>query len=238
MYTPHVIAAAAFYFARKFTLTEVAKRSDGREWWEEYGVKIEQLRDAVMMMVEVYNALPHHTYHGKYPTSVVSPPEHHTERPRHNGLHSEDVDVEMKDSTSPSNNARATSKENTSPRNISSPKPAASQTESPKSTKRSPLRERGRSPSRASRSVDSYRPGDRSTSRGRIGRSRSRSKGRAAPSRGIDRYVPPPPQRGRDTYIPPPRSPRKRTNNENSPGQGREKRRRTPDEDISEGEIR
>lgn len=44
MYPPNVIAAAAFYFARKFTHTEVPRSPDGKEWWEQYGVKIEALR--------------------------------------------------------------------------------------------------------------------------------------------------------------------------------------------------
>jgi len=44
MYPAHVIAAAAFYFARKFTHTEVPRGSDGKEWWEQYGVNIELLR--------------------------------------------------------------------------------------------------------------------------------------------------------------------------------------------------
>jgi hypothetical protein len=44
MYPAHVIAAAAFYFARKFTQAEVPKGANGKEWWEDYGVKIENLR--------------------------------------------------------------------------------------------------------------------------------------------------------------------------------------------------
>jgi hypothetical protein len=51
MYPPHVIAAAAFYFARKFTHTEVPRSADGKEWWEQYGVKIENLRGTVLAMV-------------------------------------------------------------------------------------------------------------------------------------------------------------------------------------------
>ena len=44
IYPAHVIAAAAFYFARKFTHTHIEKGPDGREWWEQYGVRIEDLR--------------------------------------------------------------------------------------------------------------------------------------------------------------------------------------------------
>lgn len=44
MYPPHVIAAAAFYFARKFTQSEVSRSSDGKEWWEQCGVRLEHLR--------------------------------------------------------------------------------------------------------------------------------------------------------------------------------------------------
>jgi protein BUR2 len=51
MYPPHVIAAAAFYFARKFTHTELPHDVDGKEWWEQYGVKIENLRGTTFMMV-------------------------------------------------------------------------------------------------------------------------------------------------------------------------------------------
>ena len=233
MYTPHVIAAAAFYFARKFTHAEIPKRPDGREWWEEYGVKIEQLRGAVMMMVDVYNTLPHLKYHGQYPASVVSPQEQQKENSHQNGTTAEE-DVEMKDAAStPADSATQMVTEDqekvTLPALIS-PKLAPSQPELPKSSKgRSPTTSaRGRSPGRPSRGRDTYRPGDRS---------RSRSVGRGKPPRGVDRYVPSIQRRGTDTYIPS-RSPRKRPNDENSPSQGREKRRRTPDEDISEGEIR
>ena len=44
MYPPRVIAAAAFYFARKFSGTEIAKEEGSVEWWEEYGVRLEDLR--------------------------------------------------------------------------------------------------------------------------------------------------------------------------------------------------
>lgn len=44
IYPAHVIAAAAFYFARKFTHTQIPKNLDGKEWWEQYGVRIEDLR--------------------------------------------------------------------------------------------------------------------------------------------------------------------------------------------------
>jgi protein BUR2 len=44
MYPPNVIAAAAFYFARKFTHSDVPRNPEGKEWWEQYGVKIEPLR--------------------------------------------------------------------------------------------------------------------------------------------------------------------------------------------------
>ena len=51
MYPPHVIAAAAFYFARKFTHTDVPRGSDGKEWWEHYGVRIEQLRGISIVLL-------------------------------------------------------------------------------------------------------------------------------------------------------------------------------------------
>ena len=47
MYPSHVIAAAAFYFASKFTKSEVPRTSDGKEWWQEYGVNLESLRGIV-----------------------------------------------------------------------------------------------------------------------------------------------------------------------------------------------
>ena len=43
-YPAHVIAAAAFYFARKFTATVLLPRLGDKEWWEEYGVKLEDLK--------------------------------------------------------------------------------------------------------------------------------------------------------------------------------------------------
>jgi hypothetical protein len=89
IYPAHVIAAAAFYFARKFTHTHIEKGPDGREWWEQYGVRIEDLRgtphatppvaedivdvDVVLAMVDVYNSLPHLGYEGKYPPAIISP---------------------------------------------------------------------------------------------------------------------------------------------------------------------
>lgn len=44
MYPAPVIAAAAFYFARKFTNSDVPRDAEGKEWWEQYGAKIEHLR--------------------------------------------------------------------------------------------------------------------------------------------------------------------------------------------------
>jgi hypothetical protein len=44
MYPPRVIAAAAFYFAKKFIGTEIPKEEGAKEWWEEYGVDLEDLR--------------------------------------------------------------------------------------------------------------------------------------------------------------------------------------------------
>ena len=241
MYTPHVIAAAAFYFARKFTHTEVHTGDEGKEWWEQYGVKIDQLRDAVLMMVEIYNTLPHLNYQGKYPSSAVSPPDHHKERLHENGTTSEDV--EMKDAA-PNTPAETTQlrtepKETPSTQPIMSPKVRPSVSSSPKSTRITspPPRERGRSPARAPRGRDVYRPNERSRSRGgHASRSNSRSARRVP--RGVDRYVPPASSRERDSYIPPRRSPRKRPNDENSPVRGREKRKRSPEEEMSEGEIR
>lgn len=242
MYTPHEIAAAAFYFARKFTQTEIPKGPDGKEWWEQYGVKIEHLRDAVMMMVEVYNTLPHLHYHGKYPSSMVSPPDHHGHKQHSHQNGTVSGDIEMTDaapSTSADNSQQPPDEK------MASPKPTPSQNESPRSTRiKSPSpRERGRSPTRAPRDTDAngssrYRSSSRSRrSHSRGGRSRSHSHGRHAP-RIIDRYVSPVKPRERDTYIPPQRSPRKRPNEGISPNRGREKRRRSPDDEMSEGEIR
>jgi hypothetical protein len=44
MYPAHVIAASSFYFARKHTQTMVPKSPEGKEWYEEYHVRLEDLR--------------------------------------------------------------------------------------------------------------------------------------------------------------------------------------------------
>jgi len=44
IYPAHVIAASSFYFARKHTQTVVPKSPDGKEWYEQYHVKLEDLR--------------------------------------------------------------------------------------------------------------------------------------------------------------------------------------------------
>ena len=219
MYPPRVIAAAAFYFARKFTGTEIPKEPDSKEWWEHYGVKVEHLRgisslkervdvDAVMMMVETYSALPQLRYQGKYPPSMVSPPETGKETPQQNG--------KEEPNGKPSSPIR--------------------------SPVRSPVRKPSPSPrvGRTSRTlVDSYRPSspNRASKRSR-GSSRSRSRGPRPHTvdryisldlrrREKDSYIP----RDADTYIPP----RKRSIDDDSI-HGREKRKRS--EEVEEGEIR
>jgi protein BUR2 len=44
MYPAHVIAASSFYFARKHTQTIIPQSPEGKEWYEEYHVRLEDLR--------------------------------------------------------------------------------------------------------------------------------------------------------------------------------------------------
>jgi hypothetical protein len=248
MYPPHVIAAAAFYFARKFTKTEVTRGMDGKEWWEIYGVKIENLRgmvlcngfdiDAIMLMVDTYNTLPQLKYQGKYPPSMVSPQEaaqHSAEENR--GSPMQVVSTEEIRAAFTTENGNAIGNED--PEASKPPIPKASSPErAPPSS--SPVRvDRGRSPRPRNRGMDSYRPRspDQYRSQSRGSRSNSHSKrGSHARSR-VDRYVSPERRfsgRERDVYIPP----RKRSYDDNSP-RGRDKRRRSiPEGDMSEGEVR
>jgi protein BUR2 len=44
MYPAHVIAASSFYFAKKHTQTIIPKSPEEKEWYEEYSVRLEDLR--------------------------------------------------------------------------------------------------------------------------------------------------------------------------------------------------
>ena len=178
-----------------------------------------------MMMVETYNTLPQLRYVGKYPHSMVSPPDHQ------NG---EQVDVNngknTNKSTPPSTSPKQPPKSASppkQPRRLASPSKESRRSASPpKQPRRSVSPTRGRSPRRGSR-VDSYRP---SSPNRKSRASRSRSRGRPR----VDRYTSPVDVRRRDSYIP-----RKRSFDEESSSQGREKRRRSVESDeVSEGEIR
>lgn len=236
-YPAHVIAAAAFYFARKFTQTTIPKGAGGKEWWEEYGVNLEDLRgtqsrtvnclqaDAIMLMIETYNELPTLRYSGKYPSSIVSPPETGKSTPQQNGA---DLPAEQPEKKPVEElNGKRMSSETFEVR--SSPPKSTSPGGSPPPPRRSTVSPaRSRSPPR--RSIDSYRPGSP--------RSRSRGTGRR-PSGTIDRYSSPD-IRYRDvgkvdTYIPPGR---KRSIDDADSIQGREKRHKSEDSEMSEGEIR
>jgi hypothetical protein len=179
-----------------------------------------------MMMVETYNTLPQLRYLGKYPPSMVSPPDHQ------NG---EQVNINNgtdRDKSPPPPPPHPTSPNQ--PRQSASPpkQPHQSVSESrrsvspPKQPRRSVSPSRGRSP-RAPRRGDSYRP---SSPNRRSRGSRSRSRGRPR----VDRYASPADVRRRNSYIP-----QKRSFEEESSSQGREKRRRSVESDeVSEGEIR
>jgi len=244
MYPPHVIAAAAFYFARKFSRTNLSKGPDGKEWWEEYGVKLEDLRgilleshmltiDAVMLMIETYKELPTLKYSGKYPQSIVSPPETGKATPHLNGAEKplEQIEKSVEESNGTRKSSEALEVKSSPPKSTSprpSPPPRRRSTVSPA---------RGRSPPR--RIIDSYRPGSPRSGRSAEHRSRSRGNGRR-PSLPVDRYSSPD-IRSRDfgskvdTYIPPAR---KRSIDDAETTQGREKRRKSEDGEMSEGEIR
>ena len=254
IYPAHVIAASSFYFARKHTQTIVPKGPDGKEWYEQYHVKLEDLKgshsnkalfkadigkDAVMIMVDIYRTLPHLKYQGKYPSHISSPATGQN-TPQPNGT------------ANPENTYRELSTSPLAPPNPAEKKISPLQSPSRKNrdiipsvlrheTSVSPDRKRGRSMERQnSRSrIDSYRPQQRE-------KSRSRSRGHGGPPRksSIDRYSPERNRRGQmDNYVHAPQRPRKRSVDENArESYGREKRRRDEErreaEEISEGEIR
>jgi hypothetical protein len=173
-----------------------------------------------MMMVETYNTLPQLRYLGKYPPSMVSPPDHQNGEQVNinNGMNTDKSPPPP--STSPKQPRQSASPPKQSRRSTSPSRESRRSVSPPKQPRRSVSPAQGRSPRRGSR-VDLSTPNRRS--RG----SRSRSRGRPR----VDRYTSP--VRRRDSYIP-----RKRSFDEES-SQGREKRRRSVESDeISEGEIR
>ena len=246
MYPPNAIAAAAFYFAKKFTQTEIPRSPDGKEWWEQYGVKIEQLRgivlrnrsdiDSVMVMVDIYNTLPQLQYQYKYTSSIVSPPETAKATPIHNGQTQNDVEMRgvNESKVAYQENGGSPKDEPEEGETKSSPisKQLSSQPESPKSSKRSssPSRSgRSRSPRQRRGTVDSYRPPLQGRS---YSHSQSRPRGREG-------------QRPRNDYRYSETVERRRYN---SPGRkrysdyevdtDRREKRRRESEEMSEGEVR
>lgn len=184
--------------------------------------------DAVMLMIETYNELPTLRYSGKYPTSIVSPPETGKTTPQHNGADrpAEQLDKKPVEEVNGTRLSSETLEVRSSP--LKSTSPHASPPPRRRSTV-SPVR--GRSPPRRP-VIDSYRPGSPRS------RSRSRGNGRR-PSIPVDRY-PSPEVRYRDsgkvdTYIP---AGRKRSIDDAESIQGREKRHKSEDAEMSEGEIR
>src|SRR5277367_1199531 len=183
-------------------------------------------------MIETYNELPTLKYSGKYPPSIVSPPETGKTTPQQNGA---EKPLEQIEKTIEETNGTRKSSETLEVR--SSPPKSTSPRTSPPPRRRSTVSPaRGSSPPR--RLIDSYRPGSPRSGRPGDHRSRSRGNGRR-PSLPVDRYSSPdtrPRDVGRvDTYIPPPR---KRSIDDTESIQGREKRRKSEDGEISEGEIR
>jgi len=182
-------------------------------------------KDAIMIMVDLYNLLPDPKLKGKYTPSLVSPHDPDKDVRQENGTTGNGN--EMHDVRMEKNGSRSEDGE------VRSPGPRSSSTaQSPLSRRQSSSPIQGRSPRRPI--IDSYRPGD-------------------------DSRPPPPPRRNsqthlhphhynssrytsdrdrrreRDIYIPPSR---KRSLEDSSPP-GRDKKRRTPEGEISEeGEIR
>ena len=247
MYPAHVIAAAAFYFARKFTQTEVSKCADGKEWWEDYGVKIENLRgtalsltglmlDSLMMMVELYEMLPQLQYQGKYPNSMVSPNETGKDTPQHNETTLQE-DISQENGSKTENLESKTEENGTSNqenRDISPAKspPAADSPNRRRSSITSLRDDRGRSPRRK---IDSYVPSRDSRS---SDRRPSDSRGRGS---SYSRYVSPEKRRRSGDYYHPHgdySSKRRRSIHDGEPDSSPEKRRKSDEGEMSEGEIR
>lgn len=201
--------------------------------------------DVVLAMVDVYNALPHLGYDGKYPPAIVSPQDTGRDTPRKNGAGIKEREInhsENMDKSSLENGDKADTPGQ--PMELSPPPtvpPAPPPPREPPQPHRDEITrrdERGRSPTLRAR--DTYRPQSpirdysrsRSRSRGSRGRSYSGERGK---QRHIDRDDSPYRRGPRiDTYIPPPR---KRSSDEDSSG-GREKRIRGSDDEMSEGEVR
>ena len=185
-------------------------------------------------MITTYNDLPTLRYSGKYPSSIVSPPDTGKTTPQHNGAGKPPEQPEQK----PSQVVNGTRKSPETREVRSSPPKSTSPRISPLPRRRSTVSpQRGRSPPR--RLVDSYRPG--SPRLGRASdrhRSRSRGNGRRS-STTIDRYssseVRYRDSGKADTYIP---HGRKRSIDDADSIHGREKRQKSEDGEISEGEIR
>jgi len=183
-------------------------------------------KDAIMIMVDLYNMLPDPKTKGKYTPSLVSP--HDPDRQVHQENGATGNGNEMHDVRMEKNGSRSEEGEIRSPVHVSS-----STVQSPRYARQSSSPIRERSPRRPL--IDSYRPGDDSRP---PPPPRRNSQTHLHPHHyNSSRYTPPgrDRRRERDTYIPPSR---KRSLEDSSPP-GRDKKRRTPEGEISEeGEIR
>ena len=215
------------------TISRQIRRLEGSS--SQSTVQADIAKDAVMIMVDIYQTLPHLKYQGKYPSHIASPADTGKSTPQPNGP-TDPKNTYLEPSTSPLPPCPPAEKE------LSSLQSTSRKNED---IIRSPLRQetsvsdrkRGRSMERRNSPliIDSYRPRQRENSR-------SQSRGRVGPPRksGIDRYSPE--KNRRDNYVPAPQQPRKRSVDEDvGNDRGREKRRRDEengDWEISEGEIR
>lgn len=217
------------------TISRQIRRLEGSS--SQSAVQADIAKDAVMIMVDIYQTLPHLKYQGKYPSHIASPADTGKNTPQPNG-NPDPKNTHPEPSASPvppcppPAEKEISSVESTSRKNGDIIQSVLRQ-ETPVSSDR----KRGRSMERRNSPliIDSYRPRQRENSR-------SQSRGRVGPPRksGIDRYSRE--RNRRDNYVPAPQRPRKGSVDgdvENS--RGREKRRRDEengDWEISEGEIR
>ena len=115
--------------------------------------------DSVMIMVEMYSALPQSKYQGKYPLSMVSPQEIKDTTSPHNGENITQAGQVKKDQvhteTQLENGSVTTKEETESVKNTASPMIKVSPPERGRRSISPPRRDRGRSPRRG---IDSYRP--------------------------------------------------------------------------------
>ena len=196
-------------------------------------------------MVDVYNALPHLGYDGKYPPAIVSPQDTGRHTPQKNGAGIKETEINHSENIDKSGLENGDKVDSPAQPMELSPPPTAAPVPPPLREPPPPRRdentrrdERGRSPTLRER--DSHRLHSpirgcsRSRSRSRVSRGRSHSGERG--ERGyVDRDGSPYRSGPRvDTYIPPPR----KRSLEGDSSAGREKRIKSSDDEMSEGEVR